>query len=144
VLYGLDIEGLGTELDGIKILTGGTVQIVKCNIHQFIGNGVNVVSSTAGTRVTIKNTIITKNAGGVNVQGSRVANSANIMDTLIDGNSSFGVRANGAGNGISLIRTTILGSPTGISPLNGAAIAGRGPSNVTTGAGAPTISIPFN
>lgn len=144
VLYGLDIEGLTTGLDGVKVLSGGTVQITKCTIHQFTGNGVNVTSSTAGTRVTIQDSVIAKNGVGLNVQGNGVANSANVLDALFDGNTTVGVQANGAGNGISLIRTTILGSPTGINALNSAAIAARGPSNVITGAGAPTSSIPFN
>jgi hypothetical protein len=142
-LYGLDIEGLNTGLDGVKVLAGATVQIIKCNIHQFTGNGVNVVSTTAGTRVTIQDSVISKNGVGINVQGNGVANSANILDTLFDGNTTVGVQANGAGNGISLIRTTILGSPTGINALNSSAVASRGPSNVITGAGAPTSSINF-
>jgi hypothetical protein len=144
VLYGLDIEGVNLGLNGVQITSGGTIQIINCTIHQFTGSGVNVVSSTAGTRVTIKDTIITKNMVGVNVQGNGVANSANIMDTLIDGNASFGVQANGTGNAISLFRDTIIGSPVGVNAPNGGVVASRGPSNVITGTGAPATAIPFN
>ena len=47
-LVGLDIEGLGTGINGINILTGLHVYVLKCRVHHFTGNGVNVVSSTSG------------------------------------------------------------------------------------------------
>lgn len=144
VLEGLDIEGLGTGLNGVTVLSGKEVSIIRCTIHHFTQNGVNMASNTAGARAIIQNSVIALNAGGVNVQGaSSVANSATLMDTLVDGNTSFGVQANGAVNAIALIRTTILGSPAGINALGGAAVGAFGPSNVITGSGAPTVSVPF-
>jgi hypothetical protein len=144
VLEGLDIEGLGTSTDGVKVNSAAIVEITRCSIRHFAGNGVNVVSSTANTRVVILDSILSFNAGGVNVLGTGgVANSATIMSSFLDGNTSFGVQANGAVNAISLIRTNILGSPAGISSLNSAPIASFGPSNVITGTGAPTVSPVF-
>src|SRR6266567_2463240 len=35
VIRGLDIEGLGTGLSGIKVLTGGNVYVEKCTINRF-------------------------------------------------------------------------------------------------------------
>ena len=144
VLEGLDIEGLGTGLDGVKVNSAAIVEITRCSIRHFAagsGNGVDVTSSTAGTRVVILDSIISSNIGGVNVLGSGgVANSVTIMNSLLDGNTSFGVQANGAVNAIALIRTNILGSPAGISSLNGAPVAAFGPSNVITGTGSPTAS----
>src|SRR5882672_9617429 len=46
VLEGLDIEGLGTGLNGVNIINGGQVYIIRCSIRHFTQNGVNLVSST--------------------------------------------------------------------------------------------------
>src|SRR6267142_9774 len=45
VLRGLDIEGLGTGLSGITVLTGGTVQVERCTINHFTVSGINFVPS---------------------------------------------------------------------------------------------------
>ncbi len=144
VLEGLDIEGLGTGLNGVSVLAGKEIYIIRCAIRHFTQNGVNMASSTSGGRVIIKDSFILFNAGGVNVQGSGgAANSAIIDSSLLDGNTSFAVQANGAGQAISLAHSNLLGSPTGISALGGAAVASRGPSNVITGAGSPTLTPAF-
>jgi Right handed beta helix region len=143
VLEGLDIEGLGTGLNGVDILSGQAVYIIRCSIRSFSQNGVNVVSSTAGTRVFIRDSFIERNAGGVNVQGAGVANSASISNTLIDGNTSFAVQVNGASNAIAIVQSILAGSPTGVSVLGGGAVTSFGPSNIITGAGAVTSTTNF-
>jgi hypothetical protein len=143
VLDGLDIDGVGSGLNGVHVLAGGVVQIVNCAIRRFAGNGVNVVSNTA-TRVTITNSVISFNAGGVHVQGNGAGNSANVNDTLLDGNSAFGLQTNNAGNAISVFRSTIIGSPAAVSVLNGSVIASRGTSNVMTGTTTGLTFISFN
>src|ERR1700686_4308878 len=105
--------------------------IIHCTIRDFTGKRVNVTSTTAGTRVFIKDSFIENNAGGVNVQGSGVANSVSISNTLIDGNTSFAVQAN-TGNAIALVRSILSGSPMGISNLGTATIESFGPSNIIT------------
>src|SRR4051812_37540065 len=70
VLRGLDIEGLGTGLDGIKVLGGlGSLHVEKCTINNFRGtngNGIEIATSTAAatTHVFIKDTIIRNNGQG--------------------------------------------------------------------------------
>jgi len=62
VLRGLDLEGLGTGLDGIKILGAGSVLVEKCTINDFAGYAINAATSTAGaTKVFIKDTIVRHN-----------------------------------------------------------------------------------
>jgi hypothetical protein len=155
VLEGLDLEGLGptssTGLNGVQINSGLAVYITHCTIRDFSGTtsgasngyGVNVTSTTAGTRVVIKDSFIENNAGGVNVHGNGVGNTASISNTLIDGNTSFAVQANGALNSISLVRSVLSGSPTGVSLLNGATATSFGPSNVIHGAGAVTSTVNY-
>lgn len=150
LLRGLDIEGLRNTaqapgLNGVQIIGTGAASVIiqDCSIRNFSQNGVNV-AGPAGTRAAIINSTIIGNAGGVNVQGAAgAANSGVIMSSLLDSNTSFAVQANGASQALSIIRSNLLASPTGISALGGAAVASFGPSNVITGAGAPTVSPVF-
>src|SRR5437773_2659336 len=50
ILDGLDIEGLGTGLDGVKFLAGKELHIIRSQIRNFTGNGVTASSATAGAR----------------------------------------------------------------------------------------------
>ncbi|MGH8211576.1 MAG: hypothetical protein ACREU6_18665, partial [Steroidobacteraceae bacterium] len=155
VLEGLDIEGLGPTpsagLNGVQINSGLAVYIIHCTIRDFTGTtsgasngyGVNVTSTTAGTRVVIEGSFIENNAGGVNVQGNGVLNTAAISNTLIDGNKSFAVQANGALSAIHLVRSILDGSPTGVNLLNGAIATSFGPSNIIKGAGAVTSTVNY-
>lgn len=88
-LIGLDIEGLGTGLDGVKILGNGTTIIDNCTIRHFTGNGVNL-NGASGARAIVKNSVITNNAGGFVIAGAGgVANTGVSLDTLYDFNPSF-------------------------------------------------------
>ena len=143
VLDGLDIDGAGTGLNGVRILAGAKVYIIRSTIRRFTQNGVNMTSSSSGARVFIKDSIIQLNAGGVNVQGNGVGNIASIVGTLIDGNTSFAVQADGAGNIVGMVNSNLNASPTALNILNGATAVSFGPSNVVSGAGAFTATNPF-
>jgi hypothetical protein len=141
VLEGLDIEGLGTGIHGVNVLAGKEVYIIRCSIRHFTQNGVNMASSTNGAHAFINDSFIAFNAGGVNVQGT--ANIASITNTSILSNTSFAVRANGANNIVGVQTSVLNNSPTGISLLNGGTAVSVGPSNLVTGAGAFSSTIPF-
>jgi hypothetical protein len=141
VLEGLDIEGLGTGLNGVHIVAGGMTTIIRCRIHNFAGNGVNVVGP-AGTRVFIENSIITNNTGGVNVQGaSGAGNTAYLRNSLVDDNTSFSTQVYGPG-ALGLIGTTLTGSSFSIIALSGATVVSWG-NNVIRGTGSPTQILPL-
>jgi hypothetical protein len=83
VLRGLDIEGLGTGLDGVKVLGAlGSLHIENCTINNFRGtngSGVEIATSAAGTtQVFINDTIVRNNGNGtgggilINPTGSAV------------------------------------------------------------------------
>jgi hypothetical protein len=92
VLEGLDIDGVGTGLNGVNFSSGLQVYIIRCTIRRFTQNGVNVASSTTGARAFIRDSFIYLNGGtsgpntfgGVNVQGNGVGNVASIINTEID------------------------------------------------------------
>src|ERR1044071_675915 len=83
VLRGLDIDGLGTGLVGIKVLGGlGSLHVEKCTINNFKGangSGIEIATSSAGTtEVHIEDTIVRTNGQGtgggifINPTGSAV------------------------------------------------------------------------
>jgi hypothetical protein len=141
VLEGLDIEGLGTGLNGVSVIAGKEVYIIRCSIRHFTQSGVNMASSTSGGHAFINDSLIAFNAGGVNVAGT--ANVGSITNTSILSNTSFAVRANGANNIVGVQSSVLNNSATGISLLNGGTAVSVGPSNLVTGAGNFSSTLPF-
>jgi hypothetical protein len=127
---GLDIEGLGTGLNGVSVTSGKEVYIIRCAIRHFTGNGVNLAGSTNAGHAFINDSSIAFNAGGVNVQGT--ANIASITNSSILSNTSFAVRANGASNIVGVQTSVLDNSSTGISLLAGGTAISVGPSNLVT------------
>lgn len=110
ILEGLDIEGLGSGLNGVHIIAGGNVVIRRCSIHHFTGNGVNLVGSVAGAKVLVQDSVISNNRGGVNVQGAAgVANTAVIDRSTIDTHTSFAVQS-AQGGAAFLSASNLIGS----------------------------------
>jgi hypothetical protein len=138
-LEGLDIEGVGTGLNGVQFIGGKELYINRCSIRHFTQNGVNVTSSTNGGHAFINDCEIDANAGGVNVANN--GNIASITNCKILSNTSFAVQAN---NAILGVQSSVLNnSPAGISTLNGGQAIAVGPSNLVTGTGAFTGTISF-
>jgi hypothetical protein len=61
VLEGLDIDGIGTGLNGVQITSGLQVYIIRCAIRRFTQNGVNLVSNTSNARAIIRDSFISLN-----------------------------------------------------------------------------------
>jgi hypothetical protein len=141
VLEGLDIFGLGTGVNGVSVISGKEVYVIRCAIQNFTGNGVNMASTTTGGHAFINDSFILFNAGGVNVAGA--ANIASITNTNILSNTSFAVQANGAGCVVGVETSVLNNSPTAISKLAGGAAISVGPSNLVSGAGAFDGTINF-
>jgi hypothetical protein len=73
ILRGLDIEGLGTGLDGIKFNSGAALHIENCHINNFTNFAVEFVPiapSPTVTRLFIKDSIIRENGSGSGGSGS--------------------------------------------------------------------------
>jgi hypothetical protein len=138
LLDGLDIEGLGTGLNGVTIIGGGRTTIRNCSIRNFTQNGVNL-QGTANARAVIENSVILGNAGGFNMLGANGAmNTAFVQNTILDSNTSFATQV-GGGNVLVLIGSTLTGSPFSISN-NGGEVWSYG-NNVLRNAGTPTQTL---
>lgn len=142
VLKGLDIEGIGAGLNGVRMIGGGSLVIADSIIRGFrAGTGYGVdVQATDGARVTITQSQILNNIGGVNVKPASGTNNVIVDRSIIEGNSSFAVQGDGAGAAISLNASTLTGSPKAISALNFGRTQSYG-NNVMQGTGAPTATI---
>jgi hypothetical protein len=100
VLRGLDIQGLGTGLAGIKVLAAGSVHVENCTISNFTQVGIDFVPTSATvmtSQLHVSNTIVRNNqgasSGGIRVKpGANVTALAMIEDTQIR-NNQFGLRA---------------------------------------------------
>jgi len=138
LLDGLDIEGLGTGLNGVQIIGGGTVVIRRTSINHFIGNGVNL-AGTNTAKVFVQDTVISNNGGGVNVQGAGGAlNNAVIDNTTIDTHANFAVQIAGPGN-IYLSSSQLIGAGPKLAISGTGTITSYG-NNVIRGAGVPPSS----
>jgi hypothetical protein len=141
LLQGLDIEGLGTGLDGVKIIGSGTTTIVNCQIRHFTGNGVNLVG-TSGARAVIKDSVITNNAGGFNISGAGgVPNIGLSFTTLYDAHPSFAIQVSAPSN-LLLSGNKIFGSVTAVNAIGGASVTSF-VDNATNGAFTPTTNTPL-
>ena len=70
-LRGLDINGLGTGLNGIKVLSARMVEVFDSEIYGFTGPGVNINPTSAQTSTVIARSHIHNNGIGViNTPGS--------------------------------------------------------------------------
>jgi hypothetical protein len=56
-LRGLDIDGLGTGINGIRFLAGQALIVDRCVIYGFTVNGIDIATGAAGS-VTVKDTVI--------------------------------------------------------------------------------------
>ncbi|HEX3554843.1 MAG TPA: hypothetical protein VIA62_16595 [Thermoanaerobaculia bacterium] len=122
VLRGLDIEGLGTGLAGIKVLSAGVVHVEKCTINNFTAKGIDFQPSSvtpgSNSLLFVSNTIIRNNrgasSGGIFVKtGTNVASKALISGSQLL-NNTFGVSVDGTvGSTIArMSNNDIIGSTT--------------------------------
>jgi len=118
ILRGLDIEGLGTGLIGIKILTAKAVLVENCTVHGFRGTGgtngrgisdertqVSPIPMLFITNCEIRDNVSGVAASGVTSSLDRVV----IESSRIHRNNSFGVFGS-AGAVISVSRSNISGN----------------------------------
>ena len=138
LLEGLDIEGLGTGLNGVQIIGGGNVVIRRTSINNFTGNGVNLIG-TANAKVLVQDSVISNNAGGVNVQGAGGALNNGVIDhTTIDNHTNFAVKIVGPGD-IYLSSSQLIGAGPKLAISGSGTIISYG-NNVIRGAGVPPSS----
>jgi hypothetical protein len=137
VLRGLDIEGLGTGISGISILSAGTVHVQQTVIRNFRGggSGITLTPNNIAIRLFVSDTFFGSNGnsattGGIVIkpQGTGTASAA-ITNAKFENNSQ-GIRADATAT-TGTVRATIEGS----------SISGNGTDGVTAIANSTVGSI---
>jgi hypothetical protein len=148
LLSGLDIDGVGTGLNGVGFNSGVELIIHDCWIHNFATNGVNVNTSTANARVVITNSRIlnngtngTANTGGVNVNQNGGASFTLIHNSPIENNQNYALQATGASTAVAVMNSVLI--PTGLVINSSAQVVSFGPSNIYGTATNPTSTPAF-
>jgi hypothetical protein len=94
VLRGLDLEGIGTGLAGIKVLAAGVVHVENCTINGFTQMGIDFVPAALAastSQLHVSHTILRNNggssSGGIRVKpGANVSAKVSIEDSVLRNN----------------------------------------------------------
>lgn len=128
-LDGLFLEGTGTGIGGIRILSAAAVHIRTCLIRGFqagTGWGIEIVP-TATTQVFISGCTISKNIGGVLVKPDGAGTAQVFLEGIhVTNNAAIGIRADGRAAVIRLRNSIVAGNGTGLDATNGGSIVSFG------------------
>jgi len=131
-LRNISINGAGTGIDGIRILSGKSVSVENVRIFRFSGDGIDMSTGTLA-QLYVEDTFISECGGDGIKMTSTVAGQFN---TAVLEN----VQIARCGNGINATDRSRLTMRGGSSVLNSSAIAGNG-AGVKLGGGANDIIV---
>ena len=101
ILRGLDIEGLGTGLNGIRYLAGGALHVENCTINNFSQKGIDV-QTTGAVQLFVKDTIIRNNINNPNGGGIHIRPTSGTVKGFLENvqlrNNRFGIRVENNSN----------------------------------------------
>ena len=107
-LRGLEITGVLTGIDGIRILAASEVTIENCRIHSFTNDGIKVANTTGTTNVAIRGADISNSLRGVEViptAGSVAL--VSIFDSAISTNTNSGVDLVSANSSLAVFKSAL-------------------------------------
>ena len=148
VLRGLDFDGVGTGLAGIKFNTGAGLLVQDCSIRNFSsasGLGIAFTPSTSAT-LSVVNTVVHHNGsasagGGIQVAPSGAATAGALLNRVTVEKNFVGVAAIGVGpaSNLMIFGSTVAGNASiGIVASGGGATARVGSSVITNNGAAAT------
>lgn len=113
ILRGLQINGNGTGLNGIRFLNGRQLVVENCDIERFSQNGIEFAPAGHATlevyRTTITRTgISTVDTGAIRVVPGASGSAALLIDDVRMTDNRFGMRLLGTTQGV--VRNTTIGS----------------------------------
>ncbi len=106
VLRNLDIDGIGTGLNGINVINAKAVHVENCRIYGFLttatgsGNGILFAPNTGTvSSLFVTNTKVFNNTSGIFIKPtSPVVANATLTDVIVQQNNGFGIRSEGGAN----------------------------------------------
>ena len=138
LLDGLDIEGLGTGLNGIRIISASKVTVRRSSIRNFTGNGIDL-NGPAGARLMVEDTMILSNNNGISIVGNPAGSSnvAIVNRTTIDNHPGNSITV-AAGSTLLMGGSFLVGSTASVA--NSGTFTSFG-NNALGGTGTPTSTI---
>ena len=116
VLRGLDINGFGNGLNGIRFLAGASLTVENCQIYGFTGKGIDMVPNSAA-RLLVSDTVIRNNvglnAGGILLAPTLTGSVAATLERVRMERNRFGLRVE------DRARATVRGSTASSNDTNG-------------------------
>jgi hypothetical protein len=117
-LHGLFIEGAGTGLNGIRVLSAKSVNIQRCLIRGFksgaTGAAIDINPVSVGTEVAISNSSLNSNIRGVRALGSGAGTALVSLDHVNINGVARGIDA-GANATVRLSNSAITGANSAIT-----------------------------
>lgn len=116
VLRGLDIEGLGSGLNGIRFIAGGSLHVERCTINNFSQMGIDFQPSGA-SELFVSDTIIrntqpvASTVGGLLVKPTATGSARATITRTQFLNNHFGMRVEG-GSKVSVTDSVASGNNT--------------------------------
>ncbi|MBL0165465.1 MAG: right-handed parallel beta-helix repeat-containing protein [Xanthomonadales bacterium] len=135
VIRNIKITGLGTGLDGIRFLAGGSLLVEGTSIEGFANTGINFIPSNAAT-LTVRGTTLRGNGkvggnfGGINVQPGAAGSARGSLDDVhFVRNTGFGLvagssAANPPGSDSGPVSLAVRNSVASTNAGNGFAVIG--------------------
>ena len=104
VLRGLDFEGLGTGLAGIRFLAGASLHVENCTINNFNGAGAGLgidFAPSGASQLYVVDTVIRNNrtattGGGIVIRPSGAGSASVVLDNVRVERSLFGLKVQSA------------------------------------------------
>lgn len=119
ILEGLDIEGLGTGLVGVNILSARDVVVRNSSIRNFKGGnatGIQINNTVTNVRLTVDNVQLFNNNYGIRLIGT-VNGKALINNSAFINNSVAAIGATGATNAVTVNGNSVTNSPKSVELL---------------------------
>jgi hypothetical protein len=119
-LRGLDIDGVGTGINGIRFLAGKALIVDNVNIYGFTGDGIHV-ALTAAASVNVRDAVI-NNVGGDGIKiASTVGGASLAADHVNISRTANGIEVAAGGVG-TVSNSSITGNGSGVLSSAGGAI----------------------
>ena len=129
VLRGLIIEGLGTGLNGVRFLAGGSLHVENCTINRFTQMGIDFEPSGA-SRLFVKDTVVRNNGGaaggGILVKPGLAGSALVAVDHVRLERNQFGLRVEAGARAV--VRDSVAAGNTNAGFI---AVGASGPAILT-------------
>jgi len=126
-LKGLDIEGLGTGINGILFNTGGFLHVEDCVIRRFTGSGI-LIQAGGNTGFEVTRTTVFSNGNGSTGAGIRIVPSSGtskgVIDKVTADRNTFGIAADATGGSVILSVDNTVATGSALAGIIGVASAG--------------------